>query len=119
MIQKILYEELEQVFDQLRKYHMKLLLGDFNSKLRRLDIFKPIIGNDSLRQDSNDNCVRIVNFPTSKIQVVQSTMFPHRNIHKNTIQNFTQHPVVRANSICTGNYWGSSVWISTQQINYG
>ena len=30
----------------------------------------------------------------------------------------TQHPVVKVNSICSGNYWGSSVWISTQQVNY-
>jgi hypothetical protein len=42
------------------------------------------IGNESLRQDSNDNGVRIVNFATSKNLVVKSTMFPHRNIHKYT-----------------------------------
>jgi hypothetical protein len=62
----ILYEELEQVFDHLLKYHMKLLLEDFNAKLGRKGILKPTIGNDILRQDSNDNGVRIVNFPTSK-----------------------------------------------------
>jgi len=97
---------------------MKILLGDFNAKLGRLDSFKPTIGNDSLRQDSNNNGVRIVNFATSKIQVAQSTMFPRRNIHKYTIQNVIQHPAVRGNSICTGIYWESSVWISTQRINY-
>jgi exonuclease III len=26
------YEELEQVFDQFPRYHMKILLGDFNAK---------------------------------------------------------------------------------------
>ena len=26
------YEELEQVFDNFPKYHMKILLGDFNEK---------------------------------------------------------------------------------------
>jgi len=26
------YEELEEVFDQFPKYHMKILLGDFNAK---------------------------------------------------------------------------------------
>ena len=34
------------------------------------------------------------------------------------IQNFTQHPTVKANYICRGNYWGPSMWILTQQINY-
>jgi hypothetical protein len=29
------------VFDQFPKYHMKILLGDFNAKVGREDIFKP------------------------------------------------------------------------------
>jgi hypothetical protein len=45
---------------------MKVLLGDFNAKVGREDVFKPAIGNKSLHQDSNDNGVRIVNFATSK-----------------------------------------------------
>ena len=61
---------------------MKILLGDFNAKEERENIFKPTIGNESLHQDSNDNGVRIVNFGTFKNLVVKSTMFPHRNIHK-------------------------------------
>ena len=61
------YEELEQVFDHFSKYRMKILLGDFNAKVGRENIFKPIIANKSLHQDSNDNGVRIVNFATSKI----------------------------------------------------
>ena len=78
------YEELEEVFDQFPKYYMKILLGDFNAKLGREDIFKPIIGQESLHQVSNENWVRLVNFATSKNLVVKSTMFPHRNIHKYT-----------------------------------
>ena len=76
------YEELEQVFDHFPKYHMKILLGDFNAKVGRENIFKPTIGQESLHQDSNDNGVRLVNFATSKNRVVKSTMFPHRNFHK-------------------------------------
>jgi len=64
------YEESEKVFDQFPKYHMKFLLGDFNAKVGRDNIFKSTIGNESLRQDSNDNGVRIVNFATSKNLVV-------------------------------------------------
>jgi hypothetical protein len=29
------------------------------------------------------------------------------------VQNSVQHSFVKVNSICRGNYWGSSVWIST------
>jgi hypothetical protein len=58
---------------------MKILLGDFNAKVGREDIFKPTIGNESLNEIINDNRVRVVNFATSK-----STMFPHCSIHKCT-----------------------------------
>jgi hypothetical protein len=60
------YEEVEQVFDQFPRYHMKILLGDFNAKVGREDIFKLIIDNKSLHEVSNDNGVRVVNFATSK-----------------------------------------------------
>jgi hypothetical protein len=76
------YEELEGVFYHFPKYHMKILLGDFNAKVGKEDIFKPTIGNESLHQDSKDNGVRVVNFATSKNLVAKRTMFPHRNIHK-------------------------------------
>jgi hypothetical protein len=64
---------------------MKILLGDFNAKVEREDIFKPIIGNESLHEVCNDNEVRVVNFATSKNLFVKSTTFPHHNIH-NTIE---------------------------------
>jgi hypothetical protein len=55
------------VFDKFPKYHMKILLGDFNPKVGREDIFKPTIGNESLQEISNDNGVKLVNFATSKV----------------------------------------------------
>jgi hypothetical protein len=41
---------------------MKILLGDFNTKVGREDIFKKIIGNDRKHEASNDNGVRVINF---------------------------------------------------------
>jgi hypothetical protein len=61
---------------------MKILLRDFNAKVGREDIFKPIIGNESLHKVSNDNGVRVVNFATSKNLIVKSTTFPRHDIHK-------------------------------------
>jgi hypothetical protein len=58
------YEQLEQVFCHFLKYHMKILLGDFNAEVGRENIFKLTIRNESLHQDSKDNGVRIVNFAT-------------------------------------------------------
>jgi endonuclease/exonuclease/phosphatase family metal-dependent hydrolase len=78
------YKELEWVFDQFPRYHIKILLGDFNAKVGREDIFKPILGNESLHEASNDNRVRVVNFATSKNLIIKSTTFPHCDIHEHT-----------------------------------
>ena len=43
-----LSEEREQVLGHFLKYGVKLLLGDFDAKLERQDIFKPTIGKGSL-----------------------------------------------------------------------
>jgi hypothetical protein len=63
---------------------MKILLGDFNAKVEREDIFKPAIGNASLHEIRNDNGFRVVNFATLKNLIFKSTPFPHREIHKHT-----------------------------------
>jgi hypothetical protein len=60
---------------------MKILLGDFNAKVRREDSFKPAVGNERLHEISNDNGDRVVNLVISKNPTVKSTMFPHHNIH--------------------------------------
>jgi hypothetical protein len=78
------YKELEQVFDQFPRYHMKILVGDFNGKVGREDIFKPLIGNDSLYEASNDNGVRVVKLATSKNLTVKSTILPHHDTHKHS-----------------------------------
>jgi hypothetical protein len=84
VIKDSFYKELEQVFDQFPRYHMKILLGAFNVKVGWEDIFKPIIGNESLHEASNDNRIRVVNFATLKNLLVKSTTFPHCDIHKHT-----------------------------------
>jgi hypothetical protein len=61
------YEELEHAFDKFLKYHMNILLGDFNAKVDREDIFKPTTGNESLHEICHDNGVRVLNFATLKI----------------------------------------------------
>jgi hypothetical protein len=95
------YEELGRVFDQFPRYIMKILLGDFNAKVGRENIFKLTIGNESLHEISNDNGVRVVNFATSKNLLVKCIMFLHCKIHKYTctspegnIHNQTDHILI-------------------------
>jgi hypothetical protein len=35
-------------------YHMEILLGDFNAKVGRKNVFQLTIGNESLHQDGKD-----------------------------------------------------------------
>ena len=72
------------MFDHFPKYHMKILLGDFNAKVGGENIFKSTVGNENLLRDSNDNGVKIMNFATSKKVVVKNIIFPHRNIQTYT-----------------------------------
>jgi hypothetical protein len=83
-VKESFYEEFGRVFDGFPKYYTKILLVYFNANVRKEDIFKPIIGNESLYEISNDNGVRLVNFATSKNFRIKSTLFPHHNIHKYT-----------------------------------
>jgi len=104
-----LYEKLQQVFDHFPKYNTKSLFGDFNAKVRREDIFKLTIGNDSLHQDSNDNGVRIVNSAKSKNLVVKSMMFPHQNIHKYTWTSPDEKTHNQIDPILIERRWHSSI----------
>jgi hypothetical protein len=73
-------EELEHVFNQFLKYHMKML-HNFNAKVGRGDIFNPTIGKVSLHEISNDNTLNKVSFSMSK-KSVKNTLFVYYNIHK-------------------------------------
>jgi len=88
---------------------MEMLLGDFNAKVGRENIFKSTIGQDSLHQDSNDNGVRLVNFTTSKNLVVKSTMLPCRNIHKYTWTSPNGKTHNQIDHVLIGRRWHSSV----------
>ncbi|XP_026827597.1 craniofacial development protein 2-like [Ooceraea biroi] len=78
------YDELEHIIDQLPSDYMKIVLGDFNAKIGKEEIFKPTIGLESLHDGSNENGNRVINFATGRNMIIKSTCFKHKNIHKQT-----------------------------------
>jgi hypothetical protein len=72
------------MFYKFSECHMQIMSRDFNHKIRREEILKPTIGNESLHEIGNDNGVRLIDFATSKKLEVKSIMFPHCNIRKYT-----------------------------------
>jgi hypothetical protein len=57
-----------------------------NAKMRKKQIYRPVIRNYSLHKGSNDNSMRLIKVPTSRnmVLLVGSTMFQHKDMHKRT-----------------------------------
>jgi len=60
------------------------MLGYFNEKVGKESINKPTTGNESLYNETNNNRIKIIQFEISNGLNVTSTMFPHKDIHKET-----------------------------------
>lgn len=83
-VKEMLYDILDGVYNRLPTYDVKIVLGDFNAKVGREVEYKEIAGRHSLHEISNDNGIRLIDFAKDKHLVVKSTMFPRKNIHKQT-----------------------------------
>ena len=83
-VKDVFYEQLDKAFSTIPAYDMKLVLGDFNSKVGKEDFYKGTIGMHSLHNITNDNGLRLITFAASRSSVIRSTCFPHRRIHLQT-----------------------------------
>ena len=71
--------------NQIAGSDIKIILGNFNAKVgKKKSIYTPTIGNGSLHNDTNNNGRKMIQFVISKRLNVRSTMFPHKDIHKET-----------------------------------
>ncbi|EJU6350860.1 endonuclease/exonuclease/phosphatase family protein, partial [Salmonella enterica] len=83
-VKDFFYEQLDKAYSTIPVYDMKLVLGDFNSKVGKEDIYKGTIGMHSLHNITNDNGLRLISFAAARSSVIRSTCFPHRRIHLQT-----------------------------------
>ena len=81
---KEFYNLLEQSINQITRSDIKIILGDFNAEVGKKNIYKHIIGNESLRNETNNNGIRMIQFAISKVLNVRSKIFPHKDIHNET-----------------------------------
>ena len=77
------YNLLEQNINQIANPDIKIILGDFNAKVGKEDIYKPTNGNESVHNETN-NGIKMIQFAISKCFNVRSITFPHKDIHKET-----------------------------------
>jgi len=64
---------------------IKLVLGDFNAKVGKENIYRPTTGNENLHNETtNNNGIKMIQFGISKGLNVSSTTLPREDIHKET-----------------------------------
>jgi hypothetical protein len=73
------YEELDTIVTGCPKNDIKILLGDFNTKVG-LE-YQDSVGNCELHEESNDNGLRLIGLTSALNMVIESTMFPYKKIH--------------------------------------
>lgn len=78
------YDALEREIDTMPKHDMRILCGDFNAKIGKEPSLYPTIGKHSLHNISNDNGLRLTETAAANNMLIKSTMFPHKDIHKQT-----------------------------------
>jgi len=78
------YNLLEQTISQIASSDIRIVLGDFNAKVGKENVYKPTIGNESLHNETNDNGMKMIQFALSKGLNIRSTTFSHKDIHKET-----------------------------------
>jgi hypothetical protein len=60
------------------------VLGNWNAKAGRKEIYQGLIGTRSMHLTANNNGQRLVDFAAATNMVVSSTCLPHKEIHKQT-----------------------------------
>ena len=78
------YQKVEEIYDSCPSNHIKIVLGDWNAKAGREEIYQGVIGRHSMHLNSNTNGQRLADFAAAKNMVVSSTCSPHKEIHKQT-----------------------------------
>jgi exonuclease III len=76
------YNLLKQNIIQIANSDIEIILGDFNAKVDKEDIYKPSIGSENLHNETNNNRIKMIQFAISKGFNVRSTTFPHKDTYK-------------------------------------
>lgn len=78
------YEELGTIIEKIPKYDIKLIVGDFNAKVGKEEVYRNVTGGKSKHNESNGNGGLLAGFAIEKDFQILSTSFDHKDIHKVT-----------------------------------
>lgn len=74
-------ERIEEICAHCPGHDIKVLLEDFNAKIRMKSAFMLIIDNSSLHANTFVNAMRLIDLAEAKIIVIGGTKFQYEDIH--------------------------------------
>ena len=74
------YEDLERIYTKAPKHDIKVVMGDFNAKVRKGLGLAPNVGKYTLHEET----WRMIDFAITKNIAASSMLFQHKRIHKET-----------------------------------
>jgi len=104
-----LYDTLKSVCDEIPKHDAIIMLGDFNTKLGKEQLYKDIIGRNSLHEVTNNNGLRLVQYATINNFKVLSTWYPRKYIHKGTWKIPGTNDVNQIDHIIVSKRWATDI----------
>ncbi|XP_063911999.1 putative autophagy-related protein 11 [Zophobas morio] len=78
------YETLDKEYGKIKKYDLKIVLGDLNAKIGQEELFRPTIGKCSKYEVTNNNGQILIEFAREKDMIIKNTYFQKKEIHKGT-----------------------------------
>ncbi|PSN51163.1 hypothetical protein C0J52_06050, partial [Blattella germanica] len=73
----VFYSMLEDAYNSAPENDVKLIMGDFNAKIGKEQIYMDTIGKHSLHEQTSENGERLIDFATSKNMIISSTCYIH------------------------------------------
>lgn len=64
---------------------VKIVLGDFNAKVRKEEVYRPTIDWNSLHEKSNDNGIHQINFCMINDMTLRSIIVSHKRYKQNWV----------------------------------
>jgi|UniRef100_A0A2S2QW71 hypothetical protein len=78
------YKKLENILSRINNSKIRIMLGNMNAKIGKIQFFNFTIGMHSLHETTNNNGMKLTDLATCKGFKIISTIFPHNDINKST-----------------------------------
>lgn len=67
------YDKLNRIYQRIPAHDTKIIIGDFNAKRGKEEVFKLDTGKCSLHAKSNENVISAIDFATDDNMVIKGT----------------------------------------------